>query len=771
MQQKILERAEKYAAEYDFASLENDDIRAKSPILFVILGNEVKESICFIKQTMHKKFINAEGAVYFYIGTSGLIEEERVVSLSLPFDERDEKTKRNALSKKFIEDQQLLIQFNEKVTKIKNMILEQNKLFSNWQQIYVSVISAAGDETSVLIPDITVFLKKKFLEVFKQVAIDLFVIAGEEDETQEALRQAMTMSLFKELDFYQDKNYRYSGPIEMLPGDIRVDVEHTGELFDLIYLLTDRKENGEKIKNAKRNHYETLCYVSLLKNRYQKNIETSESKEQYNNTLFRNNIRKAGEHRYASCNLAKVKRPGIGIYMTVAYHLYREYIKTITYENKEDIEDLCSLIGLSEEKLNSFALSFLSAKDVIKNIHTLMCNEVSFKALKNLSFRDAETMLYQESCKDFFELNFLAEADKKLKDEAYKIKIEKEILDLVINHKKYGPYAIGELFKEYNAVKIRNLREQIMLKKVQKEALLEEKENSLVGQKIGTHFSLFDKKYLRDVKAYLIDEIYELKYSILHEDVKLKQIDCIHALLEKLHEKVKKDINKLENIEQQLNTFREEAARFEEDYLVQNVNEYYQKIVTLKVEKLRKNRGEQFFCEEAFMGNTLEVLKKDPENLMERLFEIEEKYILNDEALFNLPFEEELLERANISAQYEDEKIVAKTDLYKMLYESLEENSRACVYLDTTQSDHHYEEKYFFADRESEFIRYAYERDKASRNYKLGCINDKKKSSIEKIQLIGGFRLSDLILSKSAARYYEVYTKAGYKFHRDEDLV
>ena len=757
MQQKTLKRAERYAVSHDYASVEKDDIRAKSPTLFVVLGSEVKESIGIIKKTMDQKIVNAKGAAYFYIGLNDTLEEERVVSLYLPFEVQDEKTYRSTLSERFLQSSELLCQLGEKVTQIKNMILEQHRLFRSWEQLYISVVCAAGDPVSVLLPDITVLLKQKLSEDFKQVFIDLFAIVDEGDEVRLALRQAMTMSLFKELDDYQEEAYRYLKPIEILPGNISINMAYEGPLFELIYVLTDRKENGQKIKQAKQHHYETLCYMGLLKNRYQKNTEGLDAKEQYNSTLFRHNIFEKGQHRYASCNVAKVKRPGIGIYMAAAYHLYKEYMKTIMSEEGDVVADLLDRSGLSEEKLNRFASSVLKGKERLKDIYTLMSNQVSFKEIKNKSFKDAEIMLYHESCEAFFEVNFRAAADTK-QSEAIGAKIKAEIR---------SPYAISELFKEPGQATIRNLREQVLFKKAKLETLMKEKEQELVGQKIGTPFTLFDKKYLRDVKEYLIDEIYELKYKILFEDIKLKQIDCIKTALEALHEVIEKDIKKLENVGLQLKGFMEEANRFEEEYLVQNVNEYYQKLVASKIEKLKKSYGSQFFSENQFMGDLLSVLEKEPESFFEKLFEIEEKYILSDQTLFNLSFEEELLERANISAQYENEKIVAKTDLYEMLYESLEENSKACVYLDTTQVSYRYEEKYFFADRKSEFITYAYERDKVSRNYKLGCVHDEKKSSIEKIQLIGGFKLTDLILTRSAARYYEVYKSEGYRFHGD----
>lgn len=44
-------------------------------------------------------------------------------------------------------------------------------------------------------------------------------------------------------------------------------------------------------------------------------------------------------------------------------------------------------------------------------------------------------------------------------------------------------------------------------------------------------------------------------------------------------------------------------------------------------------------------------------------------------------------------------------------------------------------------------------------------MGDGRKSVIEKLQLMGGFRLQDLVFTKSAERYYEAYKEDGYTFH------
>lgn len=768
MPQTILEHAQNYTLKYDYASLENEDIRAKSPVLFVVLGNTLKESISTIKQTLDRKLMNAKGAVYFYIGSDDYVEEENVISLSLPFACVEPKIYRSTLNKQLVQDLKGLTLLNEKVLKIKTTVLEQGKIFNGWEHIYISIITAASDPINVLLPEVTVLLQKKLGEDFKQVFTDLFVIVEETTDKEIALKQAMTMSFFKEVEHYQNKDYVYSKPIELLPGNIKVNLTHEKALFNLVYILTDKQENGQKIREAKKQHYETIAYINLLKNRYQKNIEDIEAKEQYNNALFINNIGIGEQYKYACATLAKVKKPEIGIYMTVAYYLYKAYKDELAYRGTDELQALLDTIGLSEGKLNHFVCSILPSKGKLEDIHSLMSRTNAFKELKNVSFKDAEVLLYDKACQVFFEINFTQVGEKEVKNEAAREALKNQLVENVINHPDYGPYAIRELFKEQGSLKIEGIKEQILFKEQQLALQVKEAEQLLVGHKIGSAWSLFDKKYLRDVKDYLINEIYSLKYKLLGERLKIKQIERLKDLLEELYEEIKGDIIALDAIGEKIKHLIEESERFEEAYLVQNVSEYYEKVVAIKLDYLQKTKGKAFFHEEKFMGGMLYLLKQDEVSFFTRLCEIEEKYILTDEGLFGISFEEELLERANIATTYENEEVVAKSDLYKMLYESLEENSKPCVYLDTTTVTNRYEEKYFFGDRTSEFIAYAYERDKTSRSYKIGCINDKKKSGVEKIQLMGGFEIEDLVLTRVAKRYYEVYLKEGYKFHEEQ---
>lgn len=768
MKEEILERAYHYALGDNDSVLRSNEIRAKSPILFVLVGDRVKESIKVIKSEFNQNVMNAEGIMYLYVGLEGSMEEEQVSSLILPLNKGEEKTARGTLSQRLFEDESALKVLNEQITKVREAILEKGKMFRYWEQIQVSVITDASEEMNVLLPDIVVLLKKKLEQDFKQVAIDLFAIL--EETLYTPLQQAMSISFFKEVETYQAREYCYEKPIELLEDGLKLDTVYNQPLFNLTFILSDKKENGQKIEQAKIKHYETIAAFNLLKNREQKEIELAEAREQYNNSVFMTNIMGGDEHRWASARLAKVKKPRVGIYLATAYHLFNAYKEELSYHGIKESKALLETIGLNEMRLNGLMDTVMPSKESLSEIYSVISRSIGFRELKGLSFQDAEKALYKKSVEDFFSTNFIKNSEKKLEEKVSKEKIKKQIYVDVINHPDYGPYALEELFKIEQIKAIENLREQYSYEIKQIELTLEEKENRCVGEVIGSKFSLFDKKYLRDVKNYLINEVYSLKYEKLEKKLKLKAIDTIKDILEELYSEIKIELKKLEEVGSFLSILMEEVNKFEEAYLVQNVNEYYEKLVHSKLDELRKAKGEHFLVEEKGIGNITSILNQSQEKFLEKLFTLQEKYILQDEKLFGLSFEEELLARANMLVSYEEKDVAAKSELYHMLYLSLEENSKPCVYLDSTTSIHRYQEKYFLGDRKSEFMGYAYEKDKTSRSYKLAYINDQRKSSLEKLQLMGGFKASDLIFTRTAQRYYDAYVKEGYVFLSDQEI-
>ena len=764
LKSKIFQRADKFALKYDEDALKSNGIRMKAPMLFVLLGDKVREGVTEIKKAVERSMSNSEGIIYLSVGSTkeGPCGNER---FHIQLDMKDED--RGAVSK-VIEENTFLEALNEEVTKLSQCILEKNKVFSYWEQIHVSVITAASDKVSVLLSDMVVLIKSKLEQSFKQVFTDLFVILEESGEDAVPLNKALSFSLFKELDQYEDSQFHYAKAIELLDQDMKLTTEYSGPLFHLVYLLSDKKENGQMINDAKKAHYESIVAVNLLKNREQKAVELEEAREQYNYNTFMNNIRESMENRYCTARLAKVRKPGQGIYLTVAYHLFKAYKKTLSYEG-HDYKVLLDQIGLSERQIENLISGFMPSEEGLEQIRSLISNSVSFKDLKSNTFSEAESMLYGTLVKDFFKTNFTKVANKKIADYIGQEKFKEKLIKEVVRHPDYGPFALGELLKSESYNEIERQKDKYFYQIKQYEIEVQEKENKLVGECISGSFGLFDKKSLQKVKDYLIEEVYKARYQYEMESLKLKLLQALQDEIENFYKVLKEELIKLEKVENFFMEMINEANRYEEEYLVQNVKEYYEKVVLEILETLKKAKGEHFLQEDKYMGTSDKVLNESEEHIIEKVCQIVEEEFLKEEKYFNVSFEDELLARANMLVEYEETDVAAKSELYELLYESLEENSKPCVHIDTTLAPHRYVEKYFFGNRQSEFIEYAYKRDQSSRNYKIGTINDKRKSVIEKLQLMGGFKLSDLVFTRSAQRYYEAYKEKGYKFHGSEE--
>ncbi|MNE73191.1 hypothetical protein D3C80_1691880 [compost metagenome] len=70
-----------------------------------------------------------------------------------------------------------------------------------------------------------------------------------------------------------------------------------------------------------------------------------------------------------------------------------------------------------------------------------------------------------------------------------------------------------------------------------------------------------------------------------------------------------------------------------------------------------------------------------------------------------------------------------------------------------------------FGDYTSEFVQHIFRADESSRIYKLGCVHEKRSSGVEKLNLMGGFHLEDLMYYVNGKVYYETYLQNGYEFH------
>ncbi|GGO00548.1 hypothetical protein [Saccharibacillus kuerlensis] len=150
--------------------------------------------------------------------------------------------------------------------------------------------------------------------------------------------------------------------------------------------------------------------------------------------------------------------------------------------------------------------------------------------------------------------------------------------------------------------------------------------------------------------------------------------------------------------------------------------------------------------------------------LLERLAELCSRELLGADPLVQT-YEEELLRRANVAVEYENRETMTKEDLFRILYRKLEERAAINLRLFDYTQEHRHEEKYFFGDANGEFMRYALNEEETSRIYRVGYVHERRSDGVEKLNLMGGFHIEDLMYYRNGRVYYDAYIKAGYEFH------
>ncbi|AGY76872.1 hypothetical protein [Clostridium autoethanogenum] len=188
------------------------------------------------------------------------------------------------------------------------------------------------------------------------------------------------------------------------------------------------------------------------------------------------------------------------------------------------------------------------------------------------------------------------------------------------------------------------------------------------------------------------------------------------------------------------------------------------------MDKLEKNFGKAFYLEDKYLGNTVENLKESDEKFLGKIIYFCTKYILSEDQ-FKKSFEEEFNERANVNVPNLETKVLSKEELYRKLYDMLDKNSALKIYI-MNYDVKPYMEKYFFGDYSSDFIKYAFDFDRKTRNYKIGYIDEIKSSGIEKLNLMGGFGAKDIIYVRNSMEFYNYCMENGYLIHGvDEKLL
>jgi hypothetical protein len=141
--------------------------------------------------------------------------------------------------------------------------------------------------------------------------VDLYGLLNEkQDDDNFAFSTSLGISFLHELDTYQQDEYTFEGDLQLTEDGFKMPVSHSAApLFDLVYLLSDKNENGIISSDVEKQNYEIISNLNLLKNR-KLITEYHEKMDSYNHQEFKRNIRgSSNEPVYASAGFAKVRRP------------------------------------------------------------------------------------------------------------------------------------------------------------------------------------------------------------------------------------------------------------------------------------------------------------------------------------------------------------------------------------------------------------------------------------------------------------------------------
>ncbi|WP_462410931.1 hypothetical protein [Neobacillus sp. Marseille-QA0830] len=760
---------------------ENEQRSVNHPIVFLFLGDSVKDAMKSIMEINEERWHNSSGVLYFHAyQTETLQNSQNVVSFQLPGKGFDRKTIRRGLYDAFNQDDNKLIELNKDFRKLSTMMAEYGKVYSSLIKLNLCVVTAIDDPSNILIQELTLLLKSILQESFRSVEVDLYgLITEKKDGDHFAYSTSLGISFLKELDRYQSDEYTFSRDLQLTEDHLRLTVTHPpSPLFDMVYLLSDKNEAGLISSDAAQQNYEIISNLNLLKNR-KMITDYHEKMDSYNHQDFKKGIRGSlNEPVYASAGFAKVSRPNKAIALNAANHFFQELLASLKEAGTERRETVLNLLELTEANFQKYYQMILPSSEKIDDMNGLMGVTNSYQTIKKLSVREAEEHLFEDGTERFFAVNFKEPVREHLQTINPKAHIERCLETNIINNEKYGLYCayIWTAPSSEGSVsavdEIKKMLRDVKNEKLEAEARMEQHYQQMVDhcdfKKSYLPFS--DKKNLSSFLQYFFETVYGTKYEMLRLEVKEVILKHYLGVLEEKHQYLAPKIELVQQVESQLKQAAAESLYDTDDYLDKNIREYYGEMIKGITAKLKEKRGLHFFSEERFFGNLLSILENGAKALLERLLDVCNHEILTQEE-FHRSFEDELLERANVMTHYDDKKVLTKEDLFKQLYRRLHDNSSIQIEVFNYSQEHRYEERYFFGDFYSKFMRYALEKEQETRLFKVGCAHEKTASGIEKLTLMGGFQLKDLMYYQKGKRYYTTYSDNGYEFHSSGGTV
>lgn len=804
---QLLERfAAGYAADQDKQSGKGDDQSSiHYPAVFLFIGDKAAGAIEPMMSINQKKWDNSAGVMYFHVGTGaadrkvpaygdprqphtpagagsatlynpeGSAESvqrlSRFVLTSAPA-EGDAKSLRKELYQSFYRDEQQLYGLNRALRQLSYDIADYGRLYSSFDRIHLSVITRVDDPLNVFITEISLLAESIFSQSFKSVQMDLYVLISEREQMEAfGYGSSAGVAFLRELELMQSPDFNFSARLHVTEDGLSIPVTHQpAPLFDLVYVLSDKNERGISAAGGLRDNYEIICHLSLLKNRKQKESHYDMNSGGYNNTSFKNNIMtESGRQGYISAGFSRVKRPNESIAHAVLYHFYSSLLQRMKNLPEWGMKEKMSFFGLDQAAVSERAGRLVPDSTKITEMTGMMTHPVSYASLKRMTLREAEEALFGGGSEAYFQGNYVQEAAHKLQQMEAGEELRALIRRRLREPSGIGIFGIADWTDEKKGAgsvleavqsRIRDLSAHLDSERSQLAGYYEER----VEEQPFPKRPLMEKHNVRSFIRYFFETVYQRKLELLLLETELKLYRRYESELVRIHVEYKHKALELTELQGTLLNAARASIRTADDYIGQNIMEYYGVVTEELMRDLESRRGADIFFEERFMGSFTELLDEGRERILARLIEVCRRELLDAEA-FDQTFEEELLNRANVTTEYSNRQVLSKEELFKKLYRTLEENAVINARLLEYTQEHRYEEKYFFGDAESEFIRYASTADETSRIYKLGVVHEKRSSGVEKLNIMGGFHLEDLMYYRNGRVYYETYVQNGYEFH------
>ncbi len=770
MQRELIAFAEQYDAEADRVIDDHaGQISMNNPLLFLFVGDQSLEALQAVYDANTRKWNNSRGVLYLHVYQESTVERDNVFSFRLPAAHSDRKKQRPELRAAFYEDPEVLAGLNRSIRSVSHTIAEYGKLYSSFQWMNVATVARVDDPCSIMLPEIAILLKTILGESFKLIQMDFYGLIRERHADE--LSSALGVSFLREMDAFQDRAYSFKGPLRVTEDQVKLEVEHgAAPLFDLVYLLSDKNEEGMFPEAGMDANYSILCNMNLLKNR--KIVEEdSRSQESYNNQHFRQHIQPSSSREtvYATAGFSRMKRPSKAIALTVASHLLKQVIGRLEEQSRLDRRSVAGVFGFQLDKIDRRVEPLLPGRESLEEMHGMLSESISSSELRRLTLGQAEERLFGEHAAAFFRKNMIEPAEKRLLQAEPERELQELVKARIINNPAYGLYSACLWTAEHDERsalhELHLLRKDTVKQLAEAEVAYQAMMQEPVEAQALSRFSLFEKTRIKQISRHIFDKLYGMKYDMLFLEMRMKWLDrCKHAL-EAIHSSLKGHVDAMKQLDKLLADTARQSVSEASDYLGRNIPEYYGSVVKEIMSDLQSRHGDAFLFDERYLGNVLHLLEQGADKLRDAVLVICKRDLFRYPQ-FGQSFEDELLQRANIGVNYEDrDKVLSKEELYRDLYVTLEDNAGMHMHIFNYLHKHRYEEKYFFADADSEFMQFAFTRDKGSRSYKLGCIHVPRSASIEKLNIMGGFQLDDMMYVINGRKYYESYQENGFQFH------